>query len=288
MPQFFIKVCRRGGGMVKENMQALILSVIAGAGGTGLGGLFTAAIGKRSASTGCYMLSFAGGVMISVVCFGLMPESIDLLKISYSDFSSIALAIAGLILGIVIVLILNRIVDRITIAGLANEDKLKIHHTPEELYHSGNLDKSKLFRSGFLMLVVIALHNIPEGMAIGAGGTYDFDFGLAIAVMLALHNIPEGMAVATPLIVAGVHKGKVLLFTVLAGSTTLIGAGLGVLVGGVSDAAVALSLSGAGGAMLYVVFAEIIPQSIMSTKNRAVTIVALSGIIVGMIATQIY
>lgn len=266
-------------------METIVLSVIAGSGGMGLGAALTALIGKRSESMSCYLLSFAGGVMISVVCFGLMPESIGLLSVDFSEAASMVLSISGLVLGIAVVMILNRLIDRITVAG---EEKLKIHHTPEELYHSGNLDKSRLFRTGILILVVIALHNIPEGMAIGAAGIHDFEFGLRVAVMLALHNIPEGMAVATPLITAGVHKGKVILFTVLAGATTLIGAVCGIFLGGISSAAVALSLSGAGGAMLYVVFAEIIPQSIMSKKSRSVTIVTLAGIIMGLLATHVY
>jgi ZIP family zinc transporter len=254
-------------------MEALVLSVIAGVGGMGLGGLLTAIIGRRSPSMGCYLLSFAGGVMTSVVCFGLVPEAVELAD-------SVPVSILGLIIGVVIVMILNLIVDKITVVGKEN---LKIHHTPEELHHGTNINSKRLIRSGILMISVIALHNIPEGMAIGAGGMHDVGFGMMLAVMIALHNIPEGMAVAAPLIAGGVNKAKVALFVALSGSTTLIGAAVGVLIGGISEEAVALALSAAGGAMLYVVFGEIIPQSIIMTKNRIATLTTLSGIIAGMI-----
>ena len=257
-------------------MEALVFSVIAGVGGMGFGGMLTALIGKRSPAMGCYLLSFAGGVMTGVVCFGLVPEAIGL--------SNVSVSILGLILGVAVVMLLNNIVDKITVVGKEN---LRIHHTPEELHHGVNVNQRSLISSGILMLTVIALHNIPEGMAIGAGGTHDVNFGIALAIMIALHNIPEGMAVASPLITGGINKLKVVFFTALSGSTTLIGAITGVLLGGISDVAIALSLSAAGGAMLYIVFGEIIPQSIIMTKNRVAAIVTLLGIIAGLIIVQI-
>jgi len=266
-------------------MQIIIISAIAGIGAMGLGALLAALIGKRTPTMGSYLLSFAGGVMTSIVCFGLIPESIELLKeLEMPELTSIATTITGVILGICIVMVLNRIVDKVT--AVKNES-LKIHNTPEEFLHSNKIDNKKLLRSGIFILIVIALHNIPEGMAIGAGGAFNADFGLMIAIMIALHNIPEGMAVSAPLIAGGISKTKAVLFTALAGATTLIGTLFGILLGGVSEVAVALSLSAAGGAMLYIVYGEIIPQSIIMTKNRIATIIALAGIIFGLLAVRL-
>ena len=263
----------------------ILLSLVAGIGGMGLGGLLTGVIGKRSPSMGSYLLSFAGGVMTAVVCFGLVPESAGLLsKTGMTDMMGVLVTILGLMLGIIIVMVLNHIVDKITIVS---NDSRKIHSTPEEFYHSSKIDSKKLFRSGIFILIVIALHNIPEGMAIGAGGIYDEGFGFMLAVMIALHNIPEGMAVTAPLIAGGIHKGKAILFTALTGATTLVGALIGGLIGGISEIAVALSLAAAGGAMLYIVFGEIIPQSIIMTKNRIATIVTLAGVIAGLFVVNL-
>lgn len=261
-------------------MQILIFSALAGICGTGIGGLITAIIGKRSQSVTCGLLSFSAGVMTSIVCFGLIPEA--------NDISSIFVTVLGLIFGAVVIMILNRLVDIMTDA---REEKLQIHPTHEELYHEScilckSTDNQVLLRSGIIMLIAIGLHNIPEGIAIGAGGSHNLQLGTLLAIMIALHNIPEGMAIAAPLLAGGINKEKVILLTALSGAPTFIGGLLGVWLGNISDTVIALSLSAAGGAMLYVVFGEIIPQSVVMTKNRVTTIVTLFGIIVGLLITK--
>jgi ZIP family zinc transporter len=266
-------------------MQVIWFSVGAGIFAMGLGGFISAVLMKRSGRSDrmtCWLLSFAAGIMTSIVCFGLMPEAMELL----SETNGVTISVLGLILGVLIIMLLNRIVDKIT---EAKDDNLKIHHTHEELYHQAAVikNRSKMLRSGIIMLTAIGLHNIPEGVAIGAGGSHDFSLGVLIAVMIALHNIPEGMAIATPLLAGGLSKAKVVLWTTLCGTTTVFGALIGVIIGNISEIAVALSLSAAGGAMLYVVFGEIIPQSVVMTKSRAAPLITLFGIIIGMIITMI-
>jgi ZIP family zinc transporter len=260
-------------------IEIITFSAVAGIVGMGVGGLISIILLKQpSENIICWLLSFAAGVMVSIVCFGLVPETLTL--------ANTAVCLSGLVLGIVIIMALNRIVDRI---ADTKEEKLKVHHTHEELYHESNIIKDPLnmLRSGILMLIAIALHNVPEGIAIGAGGSYDLRLGSLLALMIALHNIPEGMAIAAPLLAGGVNRWKVLFLTALAGATTLLGGLIGIVIGNISDLAVALSLSSAGGAMLYIVFGEIIPQSIIMTKNRTASIVTLFGIIIGLIVTQI-
>jgi ZIP family zinc transporter len=257
----------------------IIFSTVAGICGTGLGGVVYAILLKRSSENmTCWTLSFAAGVMTSIVCFSLVPETLNI--------TNTIVCLSGLILGIGGIMILNRVVDKIT--GM-NEENLKIHQTHEELFHESPIirNNSKMLRTGMLMFVAIGLHNIPEGVAIGAGGSYDFQLGVFLAIIIALHNIPEGMAVAAPLLAGGVARWKVVLITALSGAPTLLGGIAGVIFGSISDFAVAMSLSVAGGAMLYIVFGEIIPQSIVMTKNRTASIVTLFGIIIGLIVTQI-
>jgi ZIP family zinc transporter len=211
-----------------------------------------------------------------------MPEAIEVLE-EAGFIEGAVTAVSGLVLGVLIIMLLNSIVDRIT------KSKSNIHSTHEELYHQGSVihNRSKLLRSGIIMLTAIGLHNIPEGIAIGAGGSYDYRLGILISLMIALHNIPEGMAIAAPLLAGGVSRRKVIFWTTMCGTTTVLGALLGVLIGNISDIAVALSLSAAGGAMLYVVFGEIIPQSAVITKSRAAPLITLFGIITGFIITMI-
>jgi len=257
-------------------MNILFLSFLAGVVGMGLGGLITAIFGTRTDKMISIFLSLAGGVMISIVFLELIPESIE--------YSNIVVALAGLIAGALMVMILNNIVDKIT-----RTRKAKLHDSYAEFFHSSEVieKKSSMMRSGMIMLFAIALHNVPEGLAMGAAGHHDAALGLTLALMIGLHNIPEGMAISAPLISGGLSKLKTILLVMLTGATTLIGAVGGVLIGGISDLALALSFSIAGGAMLYVVFGEILPQSIVTSKDRIPAIFAMVGIIVGMLFTQI-
>lgn len=254
-------------------MTIILFSAIAGIIGTGFGGVISIILGKRSSESTCWILSFAGGVMTSIVCFGLIPEAVDL--------DGMVTSIFGFVLGIIVIMFLNRLIDSLS---LKSEDKRRIHQTHEELYHEERLlsGNANMMRSGILMFIAIALHNIPEGIAIGAGGSHDIQLGYLLALMIALHNIPEGMAIASPLLVGGVKRTRIIFLTALSGAPTLLGGIIGVLLGGISDTALAISLSSAGGAMMYVVFGEIIPQSVVMTKSRVTTLVLLLGFVVGL------
>ena len=104
-----------------------------------------------------------------------------------------------------------------------------------------------------------------------------------MAVIIGLHNIPEGMAVAVPLISGGMPKSRAVLVTALSGFPTVLGAVLGYLVGAMGPLALALSLSFASGAMLYVVFGELLPESILMWRSKAPAAAAIIGIITGLI-----
>jgi ZIP family zinc transporter len=91
------------------------------------------------------------------------------------------------------------------------------------------------------------------------------------------------MAVSAPLMLGGLSKIKAIVITLIAGSTTVLGAVFGVILGSISDLAIALSFGAAAGAMLYVVLGEIIPQSIVMSKDRIPTIFAFIGLVIGMV-----
>ena len=257
----------------------ILFSAIAGIAGMGFGGIIASILLKRpSEKMISWLLSFTAGIMVSIACFGLVPEA--------SALANPFICVLGLGAGIIIIMILNRITDRITESG---EEDLKIHHSHEEHYHAGELIKnpSSMLKSGIVMFIAIALHNVPEGMAIGAGGSHDFRLGFLIAAMITFHNIPEGMAIAAPLLAGGIGRWKVIILTAIAGATTLIGGLIGVILGNISDLAIALSLSSAGGAMLYIVFGEILPQFSLMTKSRTTSIITLFGVLVGFLITLI-
>ena len=149
----------------------------------------------------------------------------------------------------------------------------------------------QLFIGGLVMAAAIALHNLPEGMVIGA--TYAADAvevvpatlgsGLVMAVIIGLHNIPEGMAVAVPLISGGMGRTKAVLLTAVTGAPTVIGALLGFWVGMLSPLALSLSLSFASGAMLYVVFGELLPESILMWRSKLPATATIIGMLTGLV-----
>ena len=210
---------------------------------------------------------------MSIVFLELIPEAIVL--------SSIPVTILGLVAGAALVLVLNYTIDKFFAVG----SESKLHETFAEYYHSREMiaKKSSMLKSGMIMIFAIGLHNIPEGLAMGAAGNYDPRLGLALAAIIGLHNIPEGMAVSAPLIAGGLSRKKSVAITMLAGATTVVGAVAGVVIGGISDSSVAISFAIAGGAMLSVVLAEILPQSIVMSHDRVPTVFAFTGIIVGML-----
>ncbi|MCL2698885.1 MAG: ZIP family metal transporter [Defluviitaleaceae bacterium] len=259
-------------------MNIILMSLFAGVIGMGVGGLLTTLFGNRTDKMISIFLSFAGGVMISIVFLELIPEAVE--------YSSIWVTVIGLVIGSLMVLVLNSMMDKISDTG---KEKPKLHETYAEFFHASEIISSRksMLRSGIILLFAIALHNIPEGLAMGAAGYHDAALGLTLAIIIGLHNIPEGMAISAPLISGGLSKIKAVTLTLMAGSTTVLGAIAGVIIGGISDLALALSFSIAGGAMLYVVLAEILPQSIVTNKDRVPTIFALVGIIIGMLLTAI-
>ena len=107
--------------------------------------------------------------------------------------------------------------------------------------------------------------------------------GMILAIVIGLHNIPEGMAVAVPLISGGMSKWRSVVVTALAGSPTILGAVMGFLIGAISPTALVLALSFASDAMLYVVFGELLPESILMWRSKLPAMMVIMGLLVGLI-----
>ena len=268
----------------------LITTAIAGVGGTGLGGLIGALLQKDSNRTVSLLLSFAGGVMLSVVCFDLITEAIE-------TNVGLPIVIGSIALGVAIIYVLNYLIDRKTNPEVPhiNADHPKTADDLDELIHSDHLEqhyakkdnKFALFMAGIVMACAIALHNVPEGMTIGASyASNDGVMGsaaLVLAILIGLHNIPEGMAVSVPLISGGMSRWKAVLVTASSGIPTIVGALLGYIIGDIGAVGLALSLGFASGAMLYVVFGEILPQAILMYHSKLPAFFAIFGILAGML-----
>lgn len=241
-------------------MEGLLYSTLAGA-STAIGAIilmFTGSPGKKLMAG---LLGFAAGIMVSVSVFELMPESLEL--------GSMPIVIVGFLLGCGLMLLLDRLVPH---AHLSQSDDL-ITENAERLKL-----KNQTLRTGYLIFLGIALHNVPEGLAIGAGLESNPALGLSIALAIGLHNVPEGLAVAGPLKAGGMNNLKILLFTLGAGLMTPLGTIIGMLIFGISEALISGSLAFAAGAMMYIVNDELIPQA-----NKLHNHSANAGFIIGLL-----
>jgi ZIP family zinc transporter len=86
-------------------------------------------------------------------------------------------------------------------------------------------------RAGIILGLGIAVHNFPEGLAIGSGLAVDLRLGLSLALAIGFHNMPEGLAMAMPMMIGGYSRARVLVATVIAGVPMGFGAFVGMLLG---------------------------------------------------------
>ncbi len=281
-----------------DYLAIIIITFVSGVVGTGLGGVIGAVLKRDSNRVVSLLLSFAAGLMLALVFLDQMCE--PLLRMNAGELPSYTpfVVVAAVAVGYGVVYLLNFWIDKRTNHEVEHIDES--HPTTaddlDELIHADHYKKheqanSKLFVAGLVMMCAIALHNMPEGMVIGASYAAADDIvktlftssGFIMAIVIGLHNIPEGMAVSVPLISGGMGRVKATLLTALSGFPTVIGAVIGYAVGGINDIMLVLSLGFASGAMLYVVFGELLPEAILMWKSKLPALSLFVGVLVGFL-----
>lgn len=217
---------------------AVLLSLIAGMAGTGLGGVVGILLGRGSNKLTSLMFNLASGVMLGVVFFELIPEAISL--------ASLYVVAIGIAIGIIFVFFVGSEVDK----------KLKVGNVASDAKRGS---ANAMVKVGIIIFFSITIHNLPEGLVIGSSTL--ISHGLVTTILIGLHNVPEGMAMALPLVDGGYGRVKTVLLCLLSGSPTVIGALIGYAVGSVSPILISLSVSIAAGAMMCIVFSEMIPKA---------------------------
>lgn len=281
-----------------DYLAIIIITFISGVIGTGLGGLVGALLRRESNKIVSLLLAFAGGIMLAVVCFDLMSEPIEMMKEGTLPKLTPLIVVAAVVVGYAVVYLLNFVIDKRTNREVSHIDETHPQTADDldELIHSNHYEshkkeKSNLFVAGLVMMFAIALHNLPEGMVIGASYAVTDDLvsnlfsgsGFIMAIVIGLHNIPEGMSVSVPLVSGGMGRVKAVLLTALSGLPTVFGALIGYALGGINEIMLVLSLGFASGAMLYVVFGELLPESILMWKSKLPALAVFVGVLVGFL-----
>lgn len=237
-------------------IKVTLFGLVSGITGTCIGGLlafFIKKISNRSLST---LLEFSAGLMTSVVCFELIPEAFELGGIFYT--------IAGIVSGILTIIIIENYIRKSRIL-------------------SGSSGNKGLLRAGILMAIGLALHNFPEGFAVGSGFEASASLGYTITAVIVIHDIPEGIAMAVPMRAGGFSSVKAFTLTLLSGIPMGFGALFGAVLGEISRNFISVCLGFAGGAMLYIVCGELVPESKKLYLGRLSSLGNVLGIICGII-----
>lgn len=204
------------------------------------------------------IIGIAAGLMLSVVTFDLIPESIET--------GGLLLAVVGTIIGIAFAIILDYFLSYLNI--------IKKY--------------GKHLKTALLLALALSAHNFPEGLAIGTGFIKGINFGLKIAIVIAFHDIPEGAAVAAPLLQSSLKRWQILILTALTALPTAIGTYVGAVLGNISNVFVSLCLGFASGTMLYIVVGELIPESKELSKGILSTLSTLLGLLLGLLLVSFF
>lgn len=223
--------------------------------GTVLGAFLGVVMNKPSRKLLGNIIGFASGLMLSIVVFELIPEA------TYK--TGFLRTLFFLVLGIVIVVIIDKI---------------------SSLSQNVNSEYTKV---AFMVAIGIMLHNFPEGLIMGFGFVNGESLGLKMSIIIAIHDVPEGLAVAAPLMLSGVKSRKILFYAFLTALPTAIGAWIGIYIGSISIVILGNALAFASGVMLYVIYGEMVPQSKKLWAGTTSTLGILLGIILGLIMTNV-
>jgi ZIP family zinc transporter len=244
-----------------ENIGIISLyGLIFGMIGTTLGGFIGAFLNIKSNKFLSFILEFAAGLMTAVVCFDLIPESLNIINVSQ--------CVVGILIGIFSMIVCDEFVNKFC-------------------SHKQKLNQNNLLKTGIIIAIGLAVHNFPEGLAIGAGFEASSNLGFKLAIAIALHDVPEGISISLPLKSSGTSKLKAIIITTISGLTTGVGAFCGAIFGNVSHTLVGISLAFAAGAMLYIVSCELIPESKKMYKGRFASLGNILGLILGILAQNI-
>ncbi len=257
----------QGGARIDTPMgQALAGSAIAAL-ATAAGALPALFVRRISARWEDVMLGFGAGVMAAASCFSLiLPGVAAGTGILGSKPAGAAIVAVGLVLGALFLLLADKAVP--------HEHPGAGRHGPDWLQ----------LRRVWLMVFAIALHNFPEGMAIGvgfAGG--DASVGIPLTAAIAIQDIPEGLVVAVALRTVAYTPWKAAGAAALTGLAEPLGAIVGVALTSGFAPLYPAGLGFAAGAMIWVVSHEIIPETHRKGHEQAATLGIIGGFVVMML-----
>lgn len=246
-----------------DKIYGIILTVVAGL--FFLIGCLISVKVKNKDKLNSFSISLAFVIMLNLISVDLFPEVIENLN-KYNTFTKIGIILIFTLLGILLLKVLDFFIP----------DHHHEHHDNEK-----NIDEhnSHIKHIGILTLVGLVLHNIIEGFAIFGLTINDLKTGFLISLSVALHNIPLGTHIFSSI---DIKKNKLLVIILTLSS--LIGGLLFLVVGDVSTLLLSIILSITLGMIIYIAFLELLPEVIHNKKKKETKIGLLMGLIIALIA----
>ncbi len=220
--------------MARQGLQA---SLLAGA-ATGLGALPVLLLRRPSERLMAPMLGLAGSMMLAASLFSLLVPAVQTVAASEAPWLLGVATAAALLAG----------------AAAMHRFDQRTPHT-----HVETVESVGMMPNVTLVVAAIALHNVPEGLAVGVAAAAGADHGMSLGI--AIQNVPEGWIVASAMIALGAGPLRAALIALGTGLVEPVGGLFGVVASTMAGAALPLALAAAAGAMLWVVSHEMIPAS---------------------------
>lgn len=239
-------------------MQAVWISALALCLASVIGSLIGLTFKGLSHKANDIIMGFCAGIMLAASVVGLILPATEMT--AGGGWWQVAI---GVLLGALFLNMLDSITPHLhKITGIEPES------------HNNNAQINKVL----LFVLAIALHKLPEGIAAGVGFNHvDDSSAWSVTLGLAVQNIPEGMVVISPLLLAGVNKWRTFFISLAIGLLEIIGVWIGYGLGAISLVMLPVMLAFAGGAMLYVISDEMIPETHAHGYHKAATFALLVG-----------
>lgn len=247
-------------------MSAIELTAIGVGGSTLIGSLIGFFVKNVSHRINDIIIGLCAGIMLSAAVLGLLVPAFDM------SGNSFWMPCIGVFAGAMLLNLLDFVTPHLHhITGIDQEE------------HRNNMHLNRVL----LFVMAIAIHKFPEGMAagVGFGGETSGD-PFSVALAISLQNVPEGMVVISPLLLAGVSRLRTLAIAVAIGLLEVCGVYFGYTLGSISMSVLPFMLALSGGAMLYVVSDEMIPESHAHGFQKEATYALLAGFVLMLLISS--
>lgn len=254
---------------------AVVATALAGA-ATVAGGVLALHPGMRRRGALAVSLAFAAGVMIVLSVLEILPLSVATLRES-AVARPLMWTGGAFLVGVVLVLLIDRFLPERVIRHAADSDLAADGDASGQGVE--RIGGPRLMRSGLLIALVIAAHNVPEGLMTFLAMLESPQLGVPLAVAIAIHNVPEGIAVAAPIYVATGRRRPALSWAAVAGLAEPVGALVGyfALRAILPPQLLVLTLALVAGMMIALSVRELIPAARRYQTHPAQLVGGLAG-----------